>query len=321
MLRINRASNAIVLLPLLFLGCGSGEDAGEADTRSLVAVSIYPLGDLVQQIIGEAARVEVLLPQGASPATFDVSPRQIVDLRGASLFVMIGGGLDEWLIPLTEATGRDSPVLRVSDGIPLLAGDGEAEEEVEELEDEHGHEHAHDEGTGNPHIWLDPILMRDEVLPKLGEALVVAFPSEAQGIRERVDLLSDSLAALDAEIRAALEPLEQRAFIATHSAWTYYAARYGLVEAGVVHAHPGHEPSSQEIAHLLEAAQEHGLTCIFTEPQLGETAVRAIATELALPTRLLDPLGGPEMEGRSSYAEILRFNTRQLVEGLGGGEG
>jgi zinc transport system substrate-binding protein len=195
-------------------------------------------------------------------------------------------------------------MVRLSDGVPLLAEEG----------DEPGHDH----GSGNPHIWLDPILVRDRILPKMEEALKGAFPDGAELISDRASLLATSLTALDNEIRETLRPLEHRAFIATHSAWTYFAARYGLEEAGVIHAHPGQEPSARELATLLEVARAHGVSCLFTEPQLGEVAARALATELSLPTCMLDPLGGPGQEGREGYFQLLRFNTRQLVQGLGG---
>jgi zinc transport system substrate-binding protein len=182
------------------------------------------------------------------------------------------------------------------------------------LEETHGHSH----GEGNPHIWLDPILVRDELLPKLVEALGSVFPSSSDGIESRGATLADSLTALDMEIRRKLAPLRLRAFITTHSAWPYFAARYGMEEAGVIHAHPGHEPSSREIAALLEVARTHGIPCLFTEPQLGEVGARALATELDLPTLELDPLGGPDTPGRSGYFQLLRFNTDQLVAGLGG---
>lgn len=307
MLRKLRKSAFLLLLffPQV-LGCEREQDEGSSDTLPVVVTSIFPIGDLARQLAGELARVEVLLPPGASPATFDVTPRQIRDLQRAGLFLMIGGGLDEWVSQLPEASGGDSPVVRLSDGVPLLAGE----------EDEHGHNH----GSGNPHIWLDPILVRDQILPKLGEALKGAIPDGAKLIDDRAILLADSLTALDEEIRETLRPLEHRAFIATHSAWTYFAARYGLEEAGVIHAHPGQDPSSREMAALLEVARARGINCLFTEPQLGEVAARALATELSLPTCLLDPLGGPNQEGRTGYFQLLRFNTRQLVHGLGGAE-
>jgi zinc transport system substrate-binding protein len=309
---ILRRSFLLILIPLFLSGCGGGGEDAQEDLRPVVVASIFPLGDLVKRMAGDAVRIEVVLPPGASPATFDVTPRQLRDMEEAALFLMIGGGLDEWISDLPSASEGSVPVVRLSDGIPLLAG-----EEPEE-DEEAGHDPAHDHGAGNPHIWLDPILVRDQVLPKLEEALVSALPEHAAAIVEGATLLGDSLTALNEEIREMLAPLETRAFIATHSAWTYFAARYGLEEAGVIHAHPGEEPSSRELAGLLEVAQNRGITCLFAEPQLGEVAIRALASELSLPTCMLDPLGGPEMEDREGYFQLLRFNARQLVEGLGG---
>lgn len=297
---------SILPILLLNLGCGAPTDDPEAGAEPLVATSIFPVGDLVEQLVGEEARVEVVLPPGASPTTFDVTPRQLADLRSSALFVLVGGGLDEWTVRLAA---ENSPLLRLSDGVTLIQDEHEGEEHA----DDHGHSHA----SGNPHIWLDPVLVRDKLLPKLDEALQKAFPRAADGIHQRAGALADSLTILDEEIRAALEPLEHRAFITTHAAWTYFARRYGLEEAGVVHASPGHEPSSREVADLLRVAREKNVGCLFIEPQLGEVAARALATELSLPVQLLDPLGGANVEGRNGYMALLRFNTKQLVAGLG----
>jgi zinc transport system substrate-binding protein len=297
---------ALSFLLALVVGCGGEDGTDPPDTRPVVVASIFPVGDLTRSMVGELARVEVMLPPGASPATFDVTPRQLRDLHDAGLFVMIGGGLDEWAATVPATSGSDARILRLSDGIPLLAG--------EPIEHE-GHTH---EGAGNPHIWLDPILVRDQLLPKLQESLTQLLPQGAEAIAERTAGLADSLSALDAEIREILAPLEKRSFVVTHPAWSYYALRYGLNEVGVIHTHPGHEPSSREMAALLDAALEHEIECLFVEPQIGEVAVRALAVELSLPTCLVDPLGGPVVEGRDGYLSLLRFNTRQLAEGLEG---
>jgi len=296
-----RNAPALALLGLgsiIAFGCQEAPPRTDADLP-VVVTSIFPIGDLTQTLAGDAARVEVLLPPGASPATFDVTPRQVRDFTEAQLFFMIGGGLDEWVAQIPAASGGDPTLIRLSEGIELLAGD------------EHEHE------SGNPHIWLDPILVRDRILPRLEEALKEVIPGEADGVASRRAALADSLTALDVEIRAALTPLERRAFVATHPAWSYFALRYDLEEVGTIHAHPGHEPSSREMAHLMEVAETHQIDCLFMEPQIGEVAARALATELSLPTCLLDPLGGPEVEDRGGYLALLRFNTRQFVQGLG----
>lgn len=290
-----------LLLPLL-AGCeGPPQDP---DGRPVVVTSIYPVGDLVRFLADDLVRVEVLLPSGASPATFDISPRRLRDLQGGGLFFMIGGGLDEWVVPLTGSPQEKASLIRLSDGIPLLAGGG------------HGQE-----ASGNPHVWLDPILVRDFFLPKLKDALSAVSSDMAAVVDLRTNLLADSLTKLDAEIRGVLSPLEHRAFLSTHAAWTYFAARYDLDEAGVIHSHAGEDPSSREMAQLLEEARKHAIDCLFTEPQLGEVAARALATELSLPTCMLDPLGGPDMEGREGYFQLLRFNTQQFLVGLEKGSG
>ena len=300
--RVQRWFIGLVLIPLLVSACGDPPDPLDEDTRPAVVTSIFPMGDLVRWLVEEEARVEVLLPAGASPHTFEVTPKQMQGMQGAKLFVMIGGGLDEWVARLPEAAGGQPLVIRLSEGIPLLADD-------------------HDHGSGNPHIWLDPVLVRDRILPALQGALKETLPQMTGGIEERTRALSDSLTALDEEIRAALAPLRQRAFVSTHPAWTYYAERYGLEEVGVVHPHSGLDTSSREMARLLEVARARGVDCVFTEPQLGDVASQALASELSIPTCVLDPLGGPGLEGRDGYLQLLRFNTRQFLRGLGQGPG
>lgn len=298
-----RRGQAALLLPLLVLGCEGSREELSTGPGAVVVSSIFPIGDLIQRAVGDLARVEVVLPPGVSPASFDVTPRQLRDLQNASLFVTVGGGLDEWIADVAEESGWSGPMVRLTDGLELMA-------------EEEGHGHGH--GSGNPHIWLDPVLVRDHVLPVLESSLVEAIPSGANQIRAGFEALTDSLTALDLEIRTLLGPFRERAFIATHAAWTYFAARYGLEEIGVVLPSPGREPSSRDLSGLLELARTRGIRCIFIEPQLGETAARALASELSLPTVLLDPLGGPGLEGREGYFQLLRFDAAQMAAGLEG---
>jgi zinc transport system substrate-binding protein len=159
------------------------------------------------------------------------------------------------------------------------------------------------------------------LLPRIEESLVDLIPSQKASIRTNAAAFSDSLTALDREIRESLGELEKRSFVATHAAWSYFAHRYGLEEVGVIHPKPGHEPGSREMAHLLDLAGDRGINCVFTEPQIGEAAAVALTTELDLPSCVLDPLGGPGMEGRDGYMALLRFNTAMFRRGLEGDTG
>jgi zinc transport system substrate-binding protein len=154
------------------------------------------------------------------------------------------------------------------------------------------------------------------VLPRLESVLVQAAPAHAEGIRARRAALEDSLTALDQEIREALARVSSRAFVSTHSAWLYFAERYGLTEVGAVYESPGREPSSRHLAEVVEAARAAGVRAVFIEPQLGEAGARTLAAELGVDVHLLDPQGG--QQGRDSYLSLMRFNARQLTAALGG---
>jgi zinc transport system substrate-binding protein len=172
--------------------------------------------------------------------------------------------------------------------------------------------------SGNPHVWLDPILVRDRILPRLTDFLVSIAPAADSGaIRARASALADTLTALDTDIREILAKAPRRRFVATHDAWVYFAARYGLESVGSIYEHPGHEPSAQELAHLIDTARKDSVTTILAEPQLAETGARAIAGELGATVRVVDPLGGPNAPGRNSYVAMMRTNARIFALALG----
>jgi zinc transport system substrate-binding protein len=259
--------------------------------RPIVAVTIFPVGDVTRVVAGPAADVAVILPAGASPATFEPAPDLVRRLAGARLVIAVGAGADGWGGDLARAW--DAPLLVLTEGMALEYGD-------------------------NPHVWLDPILVRDAIVPRVTDALItVAAAADAEPIRARAAEYRAFLTALDGEIRETLSAVESRAFVATHPAWPYFADRYDLRQVGVLYPAPGRELSPRELASLVNEARRTGVHAVFTEPQLGETGARALADELKARVGTFDPLGGPAIKGRDSYDALLWFNARELARTLG----
>ncbi len=255
------------------------------------------MADLTARVAGDAVRVRTLLPPRASPATWEATPAQIRMLARADGYVTVGGGLDGWLADV-EPTHAGFEHLVLTDGMQLHRSGPEA--------------------SGDPHVWLDPILVRDRLLPRLTDFLVsVAGSADEAAIRGRSAALADTLTALDTDIRSLLAKAPRRRFVATHDAWEYFAARYGLESVGSIYERPGHEPSAQALAHLIDTARKDGVTTILAEPQLAETGARALAGELGATIRVVDPLGGPDIPGRDSYTAMMRTNARAFALALG----
>jgi zinc transport system substrate-binding protein len=268
----------------------------------LVVVSIFPVADLVARVGGDAVRVQTLLPPRASPATWEVTPEQVRAVARADGYVTVGGGLDGWIEDLAAGT-PGLRRLRLTDGLELIHDAGA---------------HGHGEGeSGNPHVWLDPILVRDELLPRISAFLQALAPEDSSGIRVRALAVEDTLTRLDGEVRHLLSAAPERGFIATHDAWVYFARRYGLRSLGSIYESPGHEPSARGLADLVDLARSSGVHAILAEPQLAETAGRALAGELHAEVIIVDPLGGPGMSGRDSYTALLRTDARAFARALG----
>jgi zinc transport system substrate-binding protein len=296
--RCRRLGRWPVPLALLAAACGGERPSEAADLDvPMVVASIFPVASLARFVAGDQVRVEVLLPPRASPSNFEPTARQMAALAGADGYLFIGGGMDRWAERLLQP---GDVVVRLTDGLEL----------------HQGHAHEGDSETGNPHVWLDPVLVRDHLLPRIEDVLVQAVPNQASALRARSRALADSLGALDLEIRRTLEGVASRSFVSTHSAWVYFAERYGLEEVGAVYESPGREPSARYLAALIQDARRAGVRGVFIEPQLGEAGARTVAAELGLDVHLLDPQGG--QQGRGDYMELMRFNARQIALGLGG---
>ena len=280
--------------------------AGTAAARPNVVVSINPLYDLVRQIAGDDADVVRVLAPGASPHTFDPTPRDVARIVAADLVVM-NGALDLWLRNLVEASGAAAPVLELIGLEPVRAVLRESFPDLVPA-DAGGASYGF-----NPHVWLDPLVMAAAV-PELARALADADAAAAERYRARADALVADLEALHQELAERLAPLAGAAFVPFHDAWPYFAARYGLDLVVEIEPFPGREPSPAYLRMALGLIRDSGARVIFGEAQLERRAAEVVAAEAGVALGILDPLGGlPE---RESYQELLRWNAAVLLESL-----
>ena len=260
-----------------------------------VVATIFPLADIVQQIGTDNVEVTTLLPPGASPHMFEPTPSQIRALAQADLLVRVGAGLDNWTDKLSAARRSDLRVITVSDNITLRSAAGT---------------------VGDPHVWLDPILVRDHLVPALAAALGHTDAAHTAAFERAAGEFRAALTALDAEIRKILAPFSNRNYIAFHSAWGYFGQRYGLRESAAVEPSPGKEPSAQEIRHVIEQARSAGIQALLVEPQFPARLAEQIARDFNGHTVLVDPLGGAAVPGRDHYLQLMRYNAQMFAQAL-----
>jgi zinc transport system substrate-binding protein/manganese/iron transport system substrate-binding protein len=297
----SRVARTLLLLALTVLVGGWGV----AQVR--VVASIHPYYDLLRQLGGERVVVVRLLPPGASPHTFDPSPRDVAAVTEADLIV-INGVLDAWLDDLIAASGSDAEVIVMLSTLDLEPIAGEA----------HDHDHDGDrpDGSGeevDPHIWLDPLLMV-EAIGLFADRLAALDPAGAEHYAGRAARLSREIVALDAELQALLAPVVGAPFVPFHGAWSYFVAHYGLDLVVEIEPFPGREPSPAYLARALTLIADAGAQAVFSERQLGQRPAEVVAESAGVALITLDPLGGGE--GTESYQEMLRYNARMIADAL-----
>ncbi len=310
----------IILLISLISGCAASDaEQIEDETGLQVVTTIFPLSDIIKQLGGDLVNVHYILPAGASPHTYEPTVEQARLVNDADLFVYVGAGLDNWAVGLAETAGHELLLLDLSEKVPLLESTSYNLDEEEwnhldehEIEDNHNHEH----GPVDPHIWLDPLLVRDLLSPSISAALIALAPEEEINFKQNLVIFQSKLSDLHHGIEHSLSALPDNKFISFHSAWRYFAARYNLQEIAVIARSPGQEPSAGWLAELVELIKAENVSAIFAEPQFSTNLADRIAEESGIEVLLLDPIGSEDISGKDSYITLMLYNLDTLIQGL-----
>ena len=280
------------------------------DQTISVVTTIYPFADFVRQVGGEKVKVVYLLTGGASPHTYEPTVEQARLVSEAQLFIYCGAGLDDWAVGLAEAAGPDLILLDLSTKVQLLdsALYNRPDESEHHEEDEHEEADDHDHGPADPHYWLDPLIVRDSIVPAIHEELLRLNPAAEEYFNDNLEQYRNELTLLHEEIASAALAFRRSNFVAFHSAWQYFARRYSLREVAVISDFPGQEPSAGWLVELVGLIRREDVAAIFAEPQFSAALAESIARDSGVPVVIVDPLGGDDLPGRESYLKMMRFN-------------
>ena len=274
-------------------------------TALTVVATILPVADITQQLAGPDVKVVNLLPPGVNVHTFAVTPDTAKAAEDATMVVRIGPGMDNWVDKLTTGGAPKTVVTLVDfNKTPLKCTD-------EDVVDSAG-KHV----DNDPHVWLDPVRMRDDFAPAIADALMKAEPADEAGIKERLAKVQKTLGDLNDDIAKELQPVKGNGFITSHGAWNYFTDRYGLKELAAIEPQPDQDPSAGWLKEVIDKAKSEHAKAVFTEPEISDKLAQTVAQETGLKVGELDPLGSAAIAGRDSYAALMKYNADQLAKGL-----
>ena len=269
----------------------------------LVVASFSILQDMVDRVGGDAFRTMALVPRNGDPHAFEPRPGDLIALNGAAVMVENGLGLEGWLSRMVPASGFKGTRIVASTGIKprSLQEDGAT--------------------VSDPHIWQDPALGQ-KMVQNIAAGLAKADPKHGERLRQVATAYVAELKQIEDEIGQVLSgiPKNRRKVLTTHDAFSYYGARFGIQFIAIEGISTEAEPSPRALARVATQAKRDGIDTVFlenmTDPRLAEALARE--AHLTVGPKLysdgLSEVGGPA----PTYAELLRYNTKQLVAAMRG---
>jgi zinc transport system substrate-binding protein len=299
------------LLLVLASGCVDDQEVSASADKPVVVVSILPEAEFVEQVAGDQVDVMVMVPPGADPHSYEVTPGQLRELSDADMYVKIGSGLsfeNAWMDRLIEVN-PDMLVVDASEGIQLRTMEAHAHEEEHEGEEEHDEaeeEHEEEAGSKDPHVWTSPQNAQIMIENVYG-GLVEIDPDNTELYTQNRDAYIGKLQTVDSEIRQILGGKEGTSFIVYHPAWGYFAEEYDLEQIPV--EIEGKEPSVQDMQRLIDTAREENISVIFVQSGFSTTSAQTIADEIDGEVVEVDPLA-------KDYIDNLAKVTEAFEKGL-----
>ena len=307
----------IGICPALFAlsACSSSGTTTAADSdRPTVVVTYSVLGSIVEQLVGDAATVTTLIPDGQDPHEFEPSAKDIESLNNASIVVSNGLDFEEGL----EETLESAKTAGVN---IFMAGDHITVRELSDEDDDHADEattdttvvkeEEHDHGASDPHLWLSPAAML-EMLPELSKAVGAAIGAD---LSAQLKTLVAELTTLDSEIQEIIGGIKCE-LVSGHDEMGYFADRYGCEVIGAIipSFSTTSEASAGELADLKAEVATHDVKAVFTGLGTSPDVAEQLATELGVKAVTLST---HFMDGAANYQAFMLRMVNQIAEALG----
>ena len=270
-----------------------------AQEKPVVVSSFSVIEDWVQIIGGKGLKSISIIPRRSEAHGFQLSPRNVKDLRGATLIVALSPEFEPWLAAWGKANQRSHSILWLHGGTDAHAG--------------------HD-CADIPHAWTDPLEVKKMVKTLAERLQKIGGDIDTQNAYEQylneVNAVDKELSQLFRQI-----PANKRAFISHHANLGQFAKRFGLTVAGTIIASGSGESadlSARHFSELLALIRKQEIRVIVTDAGQNDAFARRLTEDAGLPHPVslsfeyLEPPGRPG----DTWTSMMLTNGKRLHQAL-----
>ncbi len=272
-----------LIIVFFLIGCVQVNDSNNGKIN--VLVSILPQKEFVESIAGDKVNVIVLLPPGASPATYSLTSQDLINIQKAKIYFRIG------LLPFEKAT--ESQLRELNPGLKIVNASSVVE--LRKI------------GSSiDPHLWLSPLNMIKHC-NQITLALSELKPGFKNFFEKNNQEYVSKLRELDSFLKNIFQNVSQKNFLVFHPSWGYFARDFGLNQIAI--EQDGKEPTASQLKELINLAREKKIRVVFVQKQFSKSIAESIASELNGVVVSIDPLA-------ENYLENMHFIGEKIASEL-----
>ncbi|MCU4163162.1 metal ABC transporter solute-binding protein, Zn/Mn family [Carboxylicivirga caseinilyticus] len=266
------------------------------NSKPTVSVSIGPQKYFVEQLTDTLLNVNVMVPPGASHATYSPTPSQLVKLSQSEAYFLMGHLSFEttWEDKLETANNK-LKWYNLSKNITPIEGD-------------HDHHHHDDELCSHgvdPHTWTSPKEVK-QIINNLKEALLELHPEFKETIEKNHQTFMAKIDELDARLLKLQSINPDLSFMIFHPAYTYLAQSYGFEQITI--EFEGKTPTPARMQKTIQDAKKKNITTIYIQEEFDKTNAETIANSINSKTVQVNPLSENWLEEMNRFITHLEKN-------------
>jgi len=298
----------LFLITMLSPGCINQQPEYSDNGHLTIVTTILPLSEFVTRVGGQYVTCQVMIPPGASPHTFEMTPRQMQIITDADLYVMVGSGIEfeeQWMERL-QAINPDMKIINASAGLTFIPWTGNPDTHQGWDDDGVSPTSTDSSDRHDPHVWLSLTNARDMVR-EISAGLCEVDPIHASYYANNRDLYFNQLQLLDQIIDETMANKSVSVILVTHPSFGYFCRDYGIRQLAI--EEDGKEPTPGDLKNLVQTARANALTVIFAEPEYSDAGARAVAQETGAKVVMIDPLSEEYLKNMKLIAEAFSGNN------------
>ncbi|WP_186335527.1 metal ABC transporter solute-binding protein, Zn/Mn family [Staphylococcus xylosus] len=310
---------------VMLSACGNinkGENKDVSSKNKLkIYTTVFAFQSFTEQIGGKYADVKSIYPPGADMHTFEPTQKEMVNIAKGDLFIYSNQEMDPVAKKIAGSINNKDLKLALAANFTHDDLVVNHEHDHEHEGHEHAHEeegHEHEEGSEDPHVWLDPVLNK-KMVKSIKDDLAKKDPQHKDYYENNYKQVVNDLDNINQRLTEVTEHPKRDTVVISHDSIGYLANRYGFKQEGVSGMN-NEEPSQRDLMNIVNNIKQTKQPYVLYEQNISSKVTDVIQKEsnsTPLSFHNMATLSKEESkEGNITYQSLMKRNIKSLDKAL-----